>query len=79
MCTLVDDEAFFRQVGSRDAASIGSQQEEDFGGISPDGVHTGLVAQVQCSYLTGHSARRDRIMSRRDTQISLTLCVLRLK
>lgn len=64
MCTLVDDEAFFRQVGSRDAASISSQQEEDFGWISPDGVHTSLVAQVQCSYLTGHSARRDRIMSR---------------
>lgn len=58
MVTLVDDEAFFRQVGSADAAAISSQQEQDFGRVAPDGVHTGLVAQVQRSHLTGHSAHR---------------------
>lgn len=54
--TLVDDEAFFRQVSSGDAAPISSQQEQDFRWIVPDGLHTGLVAQVQRSHLTGHSA-----------------------
>lgn len=56
VCTLVDDEAVFRQVGSGDAAGISSQQEQDFGWIVPDGVHTSLVTQVQRSHLTGHSA-----------------------
>lgn len=57
VCTLVDDEAVFRQVGSGDALGIGSQQEQDFGWIFPDGIHAGLVAKVQRSHLTGHSTR----------------------
>lgn len=46
VCTLVDDEAVFRQVSSGDATGISSQQEQDFGWIVPDGVHTSLVTQV---------------------------------
>lgn len=53
--TLVDDEAVFGQVGSGDAAGVGSQQEQDFGRVLPDEVHSGLVAQIQRSHLTGHS------------------------
>lgn len=55
MCTLVDNEAVFRQVSSGNATPISSQQKEDFGGGFPDSFNTSLVAQVQCCYLAGHS------------------------
>lgn len=75
MCTLVDDEAVFRQVSSGDAAGISSQQEQDFGRILPDGIHTSLVAQIQRSYLTGHSSNRHTYTMFEQEESSLTEAV----
>lgn len=55
MCTLVDNEAVFREISSGNATTISSQQKEDFGGIFPDNFNTSLVAQVQCCYLASNS------------------------
>lgn len=62
--TLVDDEAVFGQVRSGDAAGVGAEQEEDFGRVLPDGVHSRFVTQVQRRHLAGHPARAHTDQSR---------------
>lgn len=76
MQTLVDDEAVFWQILSSDTAGVCSKQKQHLWRVVPDGFHTRLVAQVQCSNLTGHPVNHagDRSLTGL-SQLSLVTCL----
>lgn len=76
--TLVDDEAVFGEVGSGDAAGVGTEQEEDFRRVLSDGVHSGFVTEVQRRHLAGHPAHihtdQSRFQRTRRTRLRVKVC-----